>query len=70
MPLPLFLPCAAGVESYLDEEVRRLLPEADVRSVRGGVALDGEPRDVMRLNLESRLAQRVLIEVAEGGYRD
>ena len=70
MPLPLFLPCAAGVESFLDEEVRRLLPEADPRQVRGGVALDGESRDVMRLNLESRLAQRVLIEVAEGDYRD
>ena len=70
MPLPLFLPCAAGVESWLDAEVRALLPHADVRVMRGGVALDGEMREVMRLNLESRLAQRVLIEVAEGPYRD
>jgi putative N6-adenine-specific DNA methylase len=70
MPLPLFLPCAAGVEALLAEEVTRLLPAASVRAIRGGVALAGEPHEVMMLNLESRLAQRVLIEVAEGGYRD
>jgi putative N6-adenine-specific DNA methylase len=70
MPLPLFLPCAAGVEALLAEEVAQLLPEASVRVVRGGVGLAGEPREVMLLNLESRLAQRVLIEVAEGPYRD
>ena len=70
MPLPLFLPCAAGVEALLDAEVRALVPKAHVVSQRGGVALDGEPRDVMLLNLECRLAQRVLIEVAEGEYRN
>ncbi len=70
MPLPIFLPCAAGVESLLESEVRALLPEARIAVQRGGVALAGEPRDVMLLNLESRLAQRVLVEVAEGGYRD
>jgi len=70
MPLPLFLPCAAGVEALLGEEVARLLPQASVRAVRGGVALAGEPHEVMVLNLESRLAQRVLIEVGEGPYRD
>ncbi|HEV7574501.1 MAG TPA: THUMP domain-containing protein [Caldimonas sp.] len=70
MPLPLFLPCAAGVEALLEAEVRALLPETALRVVRGGVALAGEPREVMLLNLESRLAQRVLIEVAEGPYRD
>ena len=70
MPLPLFLPCAAGVEALLEAEVRALLPDADVRAARGGVALAGDPLEVMVLNLESRLAQRVLIEVAEGPYRD
>jgi putative N6-adenine-specific DNA methylase len=70
MPLPLFLPCAAGVEALLADEVARLLPAASVRVMRGGVALAGEPHEVMVLNLESRLAQRVLIEVGEGGYRD
>jgi len=70
MPLPLFLPCAAGVESLLADEVARLLPATSVRAARGGVGLAGEPHEVMVLNLESRLAQRVLIEVAEGPYRD
>jgi putative N6-adenine-specific DNA methylase len=65
---PLFLPCAAGVEALLAEEVARLLPRANVHAVRGGVALDGGVADVMLLNLECRLAQRVLIEVAEGAY--
>src|SRR5678816_4520477 len=69
MPLPLFLPCAAGVEALLEAEVRALLPGERVEARRGGVALAGNPREVMLLNLESRLAQRVLIEVGEGGYR-
>ena len=66
---PLFLPCAAGVESFLAEEIARLLPGAALRTGRGGVGLDGGVHEVMRLNLESRLAQRVLVEVAEGPYR-
>ncbi len=70
MPLPLFLPCAAGVESFLAEEAQRVLPQASVRTVRGGVALSGEPREVMQLNLHTRLAQRVLAQVAHGPYRD
>ena len=69
MPLPIFLPCAAGVEALLEAEVRRLLPDVRIEPRRGGVALAGDPREVMLLNLESRLAQRVLIEVAEGGDR-
>jgi len=70
MTLPLFLPCAAGVEALLAEEVQRVLPKARVAEARGGVALEGDPLEVMILNLESRLAQRVLIEVAHGSYRD
>jgi putative N6-adenine-specific DNA methylase len=70
MPLPLFLPCAAGVESLLADEVRRILLDVPVHEARGGVSLEGGPDEVMRLNLESRLAQRVLAEVASGPYRD
>jgi putative N6-adenine-specific DNA methylase len=67
---PLFLPCAAGVEALLAEEAARLLPKHRIDTQRGGIALHGSRADVMRLNLESRLAQRVLIDVAEGAYRD
>jgi len=69
MALPLFLPCAAGVEAWLAEEVQRVLPDAQVHTGRGGVGVDGDPVDVMALNLESRLAQRVLAEVASGPYQ-
>jgi putative N6-adenine-specific DNA methylase len=68
VPLPLFLPCAAGVEDWLAEEIARVLPGVRLHTRRGGVALEGDPREVMILNLESRLTQRVLIEVAEGPY--
>ena len=68
--LPLFLPCAAGVETLLAQEVARILPAAAARAGRAGVALEGGPHEVMTLNLESRLAQRVLVEVAHGPYRD
>jgi putative N6-adenine-specific DNA methylase len=70
MTLPLFVPCAAGVEALLAEEVQRVLPESRIHQARGGVALEGDPHEVMMLNLESRLAQRVLIEVAHGSYRN
>jgi putative N6-adenine-specific DNA methylase len=69
MPLPIFLPCAAGVEAMLADEVQRLLPDAPLETRRAGVALEGNPLEVMTLNLECRLPQRVLIEVAEGPYR-
>ncbi|HEU4460365.1 MAG TPA: THUMP domain-containing protein [Methylibium sp.] len=65
----LFLPCAAGVEALLADEVARLLPKAAVRTQRGGVALGGGVREAMTLNLHSRLAQRVLWRVAEAPYR-
>jgi putative N6-adenine-specific DNA methylase len=66
---PLFLPCAAGVEAMLADEVRAL-SSLDVEAGRGGVALTGAAVLAMRLNLESRLAQRVLWRVAQAPYRD
>lgn len=67
----LFLPCAAGTEDWLETECRDLLgPEVRMQAARGGVYVEGGWREAMRLNLWSRLAQRVLWEVAEGPYRD
>ena len=68
--LRLFLPCAAGVEAFLQDEARTLLPGANVQAQRGGVSLSTSAEGLMALNLGSRLAQRVLIEVAGGRYRD
>ena len=66
----LFLPCAAGVEALLADEVAALLPGLPARTQRGGVALEADEAAVMALNLGSRLAQRVLIEAAHAPYRD
>lgn len=67
--LRLFLPCAAGVETLLGEEVHALLPGAPVQVRRGGISLESDAAGLMMLNLGSRLAQRVLIEVASAEYR-
>jgi putative N6-adenine-specific DNA methylase len=64
----LFLPCAAGVEEFLAEEIRSIGTAAPTVT-RGGVAIAGDALLAMRVNLESRLAQRVLWRVAEGPYR-
>ncbi len=65
----LFLPCAAGVEGLLADEVARLLPGVPAQTRRGGVALSGGVREAMLLNLHSRLTQRVLWTVADAPYR-
>ena len=65
----LFLPCAAGVEDLLADEVMRLLPGVRPVARRGGVEVAGGAREAMALNLGSRLAQRVLWPVADGPYR-
>ena len=64
----LFLPCAAGIEPLLADECARIVPGAAVRASRGGVVVAGDELAAMRLNLESRLAQRVLWPLAEGPY--
>ncbi|MFO1218471.1 MAG: THUMP domain-containing protein [Burkholderiaceae bacterium] len=65
----LFLPCAGGVEPLLADEVAAIVPGAALARAAGGVRVDADAPAAMRLNLESRLAQRVLWRVAEGPYR-
>ena len=69
--LQLFLPCAAGVEDLLAAEVHALtgLQGQDLLIRRGGVVAHTSWRDAMRLNLHSRLAQRVLVQLSYGEYR-
>ncbi|MEO7547877.1 MAG: THUMP domain-containing protein [Ramlibacter sp.] len=69
--LQLFLPCAAGVEDFLADEVHRLtgLKGDDLLVARGGVQLRASWRDALLLNLYSRLAQRVLAQLSHTTYR-
>ncbi|MDO5626350.1 MAG: THUMP domain-containing protein [Pseudomonadota bacterium] len=66
----LFLPCAGGVEDFLADEVHGLtgLAGDDLVTLRGGVRVRGDFACVLRLNLMSRLAQRVLVELAHASY--
>lgn len=69
--LQLFLPCAAGVEGFLADEVHALtgLAGHDLLTGRGGVLARASWRQALELNLHSRLAQRVLVQLAERPYR-
>ena len=76
MQLPsLFLPCAQGVEPWLAAELQLIVgAAARVDEARGGAAVIAPSADTlrmlaMRLNLESRLAQRVLWQVMTAPYR-
>jgi putative N6-adenine-specific DNA methylase len=67
----LFLPCAAGVEALLADEVTRICGSGarEQRTARGGVQLLAGWPEMMKLNLHSRLAQRVLVQLAHAPYR-
>ena len=69
--LQLFLPCAAGVEDLLADEVHRLTGQSGqaLLVARGGVEVRGSWRDALRLNLHSRLTQRVLVQLSHTPYR-
>ena len=69
MNVQLFLPCAGGVEALLAAEVHAITGTA-ADTGRGGVWVTGNARTAMQLNLESRLAQRVLWPLIDGPYRD
>ena len=53
----------------LADEVQRITGEPLAFKARGGVGVKASWRDAMRLNLHSRLSQRVLVQLWHGGYR-
>jgi putative N6-adenine-specific DNA methylase len=68
----LFLPCAAGVEDLPGRRSARAsgLAGDDLRtSARRRAAARVGWREVMKLNLHSRLAQRVLVQLSHAPYR-
>ena len=66
------MPCAAGVEGLLADEVHQLtgLTGNDLLTGRGGVMANASWCDALRLNLHSRLTQRVLIQLSQTFYRN
>jgi putative N6-adenine-specific DNA methylase len=67
----LFVTCANGSEELLAEECVRILGAGQgVVAGRGGVMVDESVENAMRLNLRSRIAQRVLWPMVDGDYRD
>ena len=70
--LQLFLPCAAGVEGFLADEVHGItgLTGNELMTGRGGVMVRASWREAMLLNLHCRLAQRVLVQLSQTMYRN
>ena len=64
-----FAPCPRGLEPVLAAELVRL-GGACVAPTDGGVAFEGDLPLAYRVNLESRIASRILWRVASGGYRN
>ena len=64
-----FATCPRGLELLLADELRALKAEK-VHAVGGGVQFTGDFFLCYRVNLESRLASRVLWQVASSGYQN
>lgn len=68
-PYSFFLPCATGCEALLQSEVEELL-QRPAQTQHSGVRVDGDWGDMMRLNLGSRMAMRVMIQLSHQPYYD
>ncbi len=67
MPNHFFSPCPRGLESLLSEDLLAV-GASEVHVVPGGAQFSGTWETCYRVNLESRIASRVLWRVAQGGY--
>src|SRR5437870_12202405 len=64
-----FATCLGGLEQLLAEELQQLTAK-NIHTVGGGVQFSGEFSLCYRTNLESRIASRVLWQVATDRYRN
>lgn len=64
-----FAPCPRGLESVLATELAQLNATA-IQTSQGGVAFQGDWRIGYRANLESRIASRILWQVASQHYHN
>jgi putative N6-adenine-specific DNA methylase len=63
-----FTTCPRGLETLLAEDLAAAGGK-DIKTVPGGVGCNGSLETGYRINLESRIATRVLWRVAHGAYR-
>src|SRR5690606_4905268 len=64
-----FSPCPRGLEAALAAELAAL-GARDIEPTHGGVGFSGDMPTCWRVNLESRIATRVLWRIAQGRYRN
>lgn len=64
-----FAPCPRGLEAVLATELASC-GAAAIEARQGGVRFEGPLEVCYRVNLESRIASRVLLRIAEQPYRD
>jgi putative N6-adenine-specific DNA methylase len=67
--LAMFASCPRGLEPILTQELQRM-QAGDIAPVDGGVGFNGALELLMRVNLESRVASRVLLRLAQGPYQN
>ena len=63
-----FATCPRGLEALLSAELAAC-EAGNIQTTGGGAAFSGDLRCCYRVNLESRIATRVLLRVAQGPYR-
>ena len=63
-----FATCPRGLEALLAEDLASAGGK-DAATVPGGASCKGSLETGYRINLESRIATRVLVQVARGSYR-
>ena len=72
MAYSFFSPCPRGLEIALAEELNEIAQLSSTLKVHnqvpGGVHSSGTMDDAYRINLHSRIASRVLLRIAHGGY--
>ncbi len=76
MKYSYFCPCPRGLETALAEEIAEIAINTGSATLKvhnqvpGGVHCSGELADVYRINLHSRIASRVLLRMAQRGYKN
>lgn len=67
--LQFFAPCPRGLECVLAEELIKIGAKS-IKSANGGVHFKGSWQTCYQANLESRIASRILWQIAQKPYRD